>query len=152
MSVRTWFDEFCPEIEDPKNMSDEDAVQHALKKYTGLLSENLQKHKVTFNPISTKILLIEEGEEVYWENHGRSIIGVLTCSLCLKYDVHCEKCPLQLTKIEYGCLHGLYGVGEKSPYSKTLRTKNPLPMIEALTETLEFVRGRGHDEKEKGGN
>lgn len=88
MSLKSWLDEFysVPASE----VSKEDALEHYIQKWKGLLPDNLKKHNVAYR-----------WEEVQSRNENELgyplLIGSSSCALCQHwYDVEygCPECPL----------------------------------------------------------
>jgi hypothetical protein len=121
---QSWLDEFYPKH--ARECTKEDALQHSLTKWTGLLSENLLKHLITKPPIA---------------------VDDTTCSLCQVYmdeeaDVPCERCPLYKER-GMPCDNDKYDIYDKSiveeaPYHKYISCPpNPQPMIDLIKLCLE---------------
>ena len=116
MSVETWFAEFMPVPAESAVSSDRAACEHALRKFTGLLPENLDKHKVEFVYLSA----IRDHEIT------RIVTGSANCSLCHRYlAANCAGCPLYLCYTATGL------------YKAFTVTGNPQPLIDALKSILE---------------
>jgi len=103
MSNQSWLEEFYPK--NANQCTKENALQHSLTKWTGLLPENLLKHLITEPPIQ---------------------VNDTTCGLCQVYldedagDHQCAKCPLYKERGE-SCDSGIYDSAtgdelEEAPY------------------------------------
>jgi hypothetical protein len=77
MSLQTWKDEFYPVPATDYGSTRLEAIQHSLRKWTGVLKKNLKKHGV---------------------NTCHLILSSKTCSLCIMYHerLACEGCPLNI--------------------------------------------------------
>lgn len=116
MSIETWKQEFYP-VPASANMTDKEAIEHAILKWEGFEAKNRKKHKL--NRLA-HILIDEHACEF--------IFGIMTCSLCLKYfNNGCNSCPFSVQG--YNCKN------IKSPYRKAMRG-NPSVLIAALKECL----------------
>lgn len=83
MSIKTWKEEFYPRSA-ASRMSNKAAIEHSIKKWEGLLPENLKKHGVVLDRCGDI-----HDDEVKFE------ISDLSCALCQKYFWECcIKCPL----------------------------------------------------------
>jgi hypothetical protein len=124
MSLETWKKEFYP-IEASEEMSAKEAIEHSLRKWKGLRSENLDKHGVDARA---------EVQYIFGEDSFLAIDGS-SCALCVKFlelDENlpwCYHCPLAKT---LGRSCGSDGM----PYITWMETGNPEPMIKALRKTL----------------
>lgn len=134
MSLETWKAEFYPEdaaLFYTEQRSALEAVEHSLRKWRGLLPENLAKHGVEKDGIGIKETRRISCKERFW-------FRAENCALCewsLKardggetpMDEECDCCPLQ------GCAHeyraAIYG--------------NPTPMIRLLESAREKLIAEG---------
>lgn len=88
MSLKTWKEEFYPvEAETLKSATDKECLEHALKKWSGVRKDNLNKHKIAH--MRGKV---GGPEENLFLNRD-------TCALCAKHYTGstldpCGKCPL----------------------------------------------------------
>lgn len=142
MSFQSWIEEFYPvdavTFANTKDVTDEDLINHALKKWTGALPENTKKHGVCYYD--------HEIRDPYNTDHCLTF-AVRSCTLCVRYDgVHCEEydlpeeqCPIIRT-IGLPCDRINAYIG-KSFYLRS--ENNPAPMIELLEKTLEFIKHEG---------
>jgi hypothetical protein len=124
MSLKTWKKEFYP-VEPKKRMTKKQAIEHSLRKWTGLLPSNLVKHGVY------KMSKYIQG----FENSTDDLrIDGNSCALCVKYieaKDNCEACPLA-KYLGHPC-----DMEEEYPYTLWLDSENPKPMIKALKKLLE---------------
>lgn len=121
MSLKTWKEEFYPI--DAEYVSEEDAVEHSLRKWIGLRKENLDKHR-----ISTGWTGISDGDEDVY-------IDSSTCALCQRYFDdeavnECASCPL------FDLLGKRCDNGDDSPFVIWGEYENPEPMIAALEQLV----------------
>ena len=118
MSKETWLAEYYPYKPD-KNMTDNEAVIHSLRKWIGAKPKNLEKHGLEDIPM---------------------VFSADDCALCAKYAVsygirHCNLCPLAVYGLR--CSHDT--VRNISPWHAYARSGHIEPMIEALTELVLHV-------------
>lgn len=119
----SWVKEFYPNsAQDCAEISggeDTALIRHALRKWTGARSENLQKHgDLAYPPIP---------------------LNSETCALCLVHldrdkDEPCSTCPLA----RY--LGGACDKGRDAPFVQYFVGGGPEPMIKALEGTLQMVK------------
>ena len=100
MSIETWKKEFYPRSA-ASRMSKKSAIEHSIKKWEGLLSENLKKHEVVIDVCGDV-----HDDEISFEISDQS------CALCQKY-MHkcCVKCPLY-EKLGFECGKGKIEAGD----------------------------------------
>jgi len=86
MSIKTWVEEFNP---DAAKQTRATALDHTIKKWSGLTPEALEKHK----------LVVEDGLLVDGDNYYA--FDSSTCALCVAFmgnkgavEENCEECPL----------------------------------------------------------
>lgn len=82
MSLQTWKAEFYPiEAEDVPKV---DALAHSLRKWEGLLPENLKRHAVYLEYANVR------------DQNENFPIDASTCALCIYYSNWpvCQKCPI----------------------------------------------------------
>lgn len=100
MSIETWKEEFYP-VSATSRMSKKSAIEHSIKKWEGLLPENLKKHGVVLDRCGDI-----HDDEVKFE------ISDLSCALCQKYFWECcIKCPLY-EKLGFECGKGTIKDGD----------------------------------------
>ena len=103
MSIKTWKKEFYP-VSATSRMSKKAAIEHSIKKWEGLLPENLKKHVVI-----SKYGDIHD-DEINFEISDQS------CALCQKYFLECcIKCPLY-EKLGFECGKGTIEDGDGWTY------------------------------------
>lgn len=129
MSLVTWRKKYYP-VPASERMGPVRAVQHALRKWSGLRPAALAAHAV-----------YKVGGAVRSYTDVCSFwVADRTCSLCLRYfdsipARHCAKCPLA----QY---LGRRCDRDGGPYHVWVITGDPEPMIAALTGTLAMLRQR----------
>ena len=124
MSLKTWLDEFYP-IPAAK-VSKEDALEHSIRKWKGLLPENLEKHQVVY-----------QWEELQSQNEEELIqplpISSSSCALCQHWyddESGCPECPL--VKAGNNCCED-YDSAWRERYN------NPARMVEELERSRASV-------------
>jgi len=132
MTLKSWKAEFYTEL--PTETTD--PVEHSLKKWTGLLPQNLKKHGVELlrDPGHTNSYIyahhiFDAGTDEHFD------IDSSTCSLCAQYD--CSDCPLSETRGGWSCDEEIeYGEDEEtSPWDAFRTSLDPHPMVYWLTRT-----------------
>lgn len=127
MSKQSFLNEFYPI---PANKATDTwikAINHSSLKWSGLLPENLDNHRCTFN-----------GYGSVFYGHGCSKEQVITfdsktCALCVKAEDECKMCPLKQ-------LSGLSCHDNGSAYDvSTRRDGDPKAMLELLHQAKKFV-------------
>ena len=121
MSIMSWKKEFYNKLK--KRMTDKECAEHTLKKYTGVLTSNLIKHKVIKRLDSAYI-----EDEKYKDFH----FNMDNCSFCVKYILKeriCSNCPLFIEG-KKTCFD------ENSAYGKFYIKSNPKKMISLLNKIL----------------
>lgn len=132
MSLKTWKKEFYPK-KPSKKMTAREAVEHSLKKWTGLLAHNMEKHGIVISVFGVD----DPGKDIL----DAFLIDSSTCALCVKYldyeatshKQSCEKCPLSQT------LGKPCDSGARSPYARWTEKGNAVSMVRALMDTLETI-------------
>lgn len=143
MSIQSWKNEFYPvhAIEAPAGK----AAEHSLRKWTGLLPENLQKHGLVLkagrpNP-SLDLLDIETLERLETVNSSSS------CALCAQYETPikadqqtCERCPLHTVRGTrcYWVRVAEDHIEVRSPYHLLHEQHDPKPMTAWLEKAKEL--------------
>ncbi len=135
MSLETWKQEFYPKP--ASETTPEEAVQHSLTKWEGLLPENLAKHNVRVDGMRRVV----GGEDEV----GCISIASETCSLCFHHfgpekrdQPQCGTCPLfQIRGTPCDRMRN-DEVGKHSPWGAFSYTRNPEPMIEWLVSALDY--------------
>lgn len=126
MSFKSWKKEFYPIGAD--ETEPEDAVAHSLKKWEGLTEENLKKHKCKIVKDVCGIGVKDDKKIT-----ASLYIDSDSCALCY----HCYESglpePLCSTCLLFKHLKRKCDSGVFSPYCVFMHSKNPEPMIKALT-------------------
>lgn len=130
MSVSTWKKEFYTKPKD--TMTDKQCAEHTLKKYTGVLKENLVKHEV-IKPKKDSYLEGKNGKTFYFDIDSCSFCG----KYCFKEDSSCEGCPLYKEE-------GVTCFSEKSSYMKFTKTSNPNKLISLMKKIIKKCDDRGN--------
>lgn len=139
MSIKTWIKEFYP-IRAEQTHRDE-AIDHSLQKWLGLLPENLEKHGVE----------LFEGTVYEKDDYDQDSVDIdgSSCSLCHHYLDHdwdedecesaCTECPLYQAR---GARCDDENEEEwtqdiAAPWHAFTRDEDPKPMVMWLTKTKE---------------
>lgn len=133
MSAMTFLEEFYPVTAQSIAQSGDDKalIRHAIQKWTGLLPENLARHKVYLVDIE---LQDEDGEVLLSINYA-------TCGLCVKYtytenfNTLCDACPLN-KMLGHSCDEDDDG-NDGGIYYEAL--SDPQIMIDALNRVLNML-------------
>jgi hypothetical protein len=145
MSLDTWLEEFYPVS--AEDCVDENTiglgnneialryVQHAVKKWSGLKEENLDRHNVCIDDMT----IVDKKNPLL-----RFFIDGDSCVLCYKFS-YCVDCPI----VDY-CGVACYR-GEPSPWREFAHKGNPYPMIDTLDKTLTFYLKKVADDKKSQG-
>lgn len=135
MSIASWKAEFYPvpvqELKEIEKLSNEELIQHSLKKWRGATKDNLAKHGLMKIP--------GKGFIAYYFGHKLQYFsfGANSCSLCKVYSMQdkrnydeeeCINCPL--SQLGDCCLY------EGSSYFKFIISNDPKPMIKLLERAL----------------
>ena len=117
MTIVTWQAEFYPTPSDSEE-AQADPVGHSLRKWAGLLPENLEKHDCW----------IDEHRNIKSSDGVMPIDGDF-CALCASYDTGldgtgCVDCPLGSCTAT--------GDDHHNPWTIWVLYENPYPMIDAL--------------------
>lgn len=158
MSIETWQEEFLPNMElgiqDACELGVVAAVEHCTRKWVGLQSDNLAKHKLIKVERSTG--LMEEhpdGSKDYYFS------GAADCALCRmtemlqdRYDSiliqypgatidtdSCIGCPLMLSRNGVSCTDRTPDERE-SPWYKFFLEDDAKPMLDALIKTQQYIK------------
>lgn len=143
MSLQSWKEEFYPV--DAEDVPKEQAVAHSIRKWQGLLPENLAKHGVEWaGEHSDRLREIAETDD-------RFIVGASTCALCCHYDDRdndnadpCVSCPLSRVRGDVECdaeTDVEEKAGESSPWRR--RISAPAVMIGWLVMAKEWEEKEG---------
>ena len=130
MSLKTWKKEFLPVTENLDKLSTLEAIEHSVKKWEGLLEENLYKHKV---------LVYGAPPRVGWPGFQSIPINDETCALCAKFSGNrwedaCSNCPLYLH------LGKRCDSDDDAPFTVFCEDRNPVPMYNTLVQILEIEK------------
>lgn len=129
LAPEDWLEDFYPSCANSEKAtkSAKAAVKHSLRKWRGMTTKVLARYN-----------LKREGRKVLVKDTGDLfvIISSDNCALCMKYDVVCGKCPLTKTNPDYNCDR------EGSPYRKAVDNNAVSSMIQALEETLAYVKNK----------
>jgi len=121
MSLQTWMEEFMPVPPSDAVTSEQEAIEHCLRKWKGLRAEAKYKHQ--FSDVPT---------------------GNANCALCLRHDDDCEKCSLALSRGGVAC-DDPTDDEVRSPYHSYISPRigelpDPEPMIAALEAALVYEK------------
>jgi len=124
MSLATWKEEFYPV--DAGACPRDQALEHSILKWTGLLPENLEKHGVR-----KRASYIEDSEEKDWLS-----IDANSCALCKHYYIS-----------TYGCSHEVNtcpivrvtGTTCDKQYAKFIIGDQVTPMLDLLRQVKEAL-------------
>lgn len=133
MSVDSWQEEYCTEVEAAARESEIAAITHSLKKWKGLRMVNLQDHFV-----------VASGSELKDPAGVKFNVTSQSCALCVRHTVNgaikCKLCSITKT-IGVPCdrvqQFGEFGNHPLPPWQMFIRFENPEPMIQTLLQTLE---------------
>jgi hypothetical protein len=140
MSIETWRQEFYPQTaislvyelgNFPKEDKDIYFLKHAILKWQGFLSMNLEKHDIVFEDVKN------------------FLFG--TCALCEAYcndpDKECEECPIFLVKgrtctdrIEKRNSADQFICSVSSLFYEGYKHQNAKPMLKLLRDVLEETK------------
>lgn len=142
MSLKSWMKKFYAVPAELATDSDKKALEHSIRKWTGLLPENLKKHGVYLQARIVKEIGSTPGGESLYINSD-------TCALCIKYLVtspkfndSCDGCPLYEQLGFKQC--DRFG----QPFRHFHNYDDPVPMIEALKAALERVSTKAEHTKQ----
>jgi hypothetical protein len=135
MSLKSWREEFYPT--DADSAADEGelaAVNHSIKKWSGLSATALAAHGMTKLPTRT---LIQEADAAILGAENAFWFDMETCALCMRTEtdgeVLCDKC-IVFTATGSTCDDG--------PYSSWHMQGNPTPMQKLLAITRDYLLGQ----------
>lgn len=124
MSLKSWLDEFYPVP--ASKVSKEDALEHSIQKWKGLLPDNLKKHNVAYR--GEEILSCDITDIVQ-----SFMFTASSCALCKHWydgDSGCPECPL--VKAGHICCEE-FGSAWRDRYN------NPARMIAELENSRESL-------------
>lgn len=126
MSLKSWERQYYkkPACECTK----EEAVQHSILKWTGLLSSNLKRHGLK-RLTCTRLL----GSRVEGKHQHRFTVGISSCALCFHYYPYCPDCPLSRVRGGYSCFTAL-PEEIRSPYESFTKNGAVKPMLRYLIQ------------------
>lgn len=127
MSLATWKKEFYPS-EASTIQTSLGAVKHSIRKWTGLLPENLKKHGV----VRAEFCNLKTEDD---DSDTRFTIASETCALCCIAPDDCVGCPLEIA-LGHAC-SGHAGGGR--PYQKWYWENKPRPMLDGLKKALRMI-------------
>lgn len=148
MSLKSWKEEFYPV--DAEDVSEEDALEHSLRKWIGVKPENLKKHNV-FKRYGLRHITDPNDKYDYMNIDSES------CALCYWHfynsrdnvDVdapdQCETCPLYKQRGGLACDESTHSDSSDpffndSPYSDFTERNNPQPMIDLIQGAIDAKR------------
>jgi hypothetical protein len=125
MSLATWKSEFYPV--EAKDVPEADALDHSIRKWEGLTTENIVKHHMT---VGYGRIISSRG--------GEFTIDGESCALCAVYFSETNKCrPCPLVSVR-GVSCDNEGEGEdNSPFNHFLEYNDPIPMLNLLKKAKE---------------
>lgn len=121
MSQQTWMEEFMPVSPSHAVTSEQEAIEHCLRKWKGFRTEAKEKHQ---------FFAVPTGSE--------------NCALCLRHDGNCDECSLALSRDGVACDDPMDDE-VCSPYHSYIsprigRLPDPEPMIAALEAALTYEK------------
>lgn len=126
MSLESWKAEFYPVP--ASEVSEEDALDHSIRKWDGLTKENLERHGLSH----------DEDGDILDNGHVVFRVDSYTCSLCEVFtpqmdDDECDACPLYQERNGVACCEHAFGEDD-SPYGhyRVSPSHDPLPMLNLL--------------------
>lgn len=122
MTIKTWKEEFYP-VDASEVSTKRGAILHSIRKWKGLLPENLERHGIRHGDIPYNIV------DKFGETFDIDIESCALCTLYYDYD-NCVRCPLAHT------LGKRCDDGRTSPFNTWIRRGVPESMIMALEKTL----------------
>lgn len=136
MSRESFLSEFYPLPATSATKTWIEAIKHAVRKWKGLLPDNVKKHNQKV-PYDSPLYVFDENGRI------TLVYSAKTRSLCIKNDEilfgspsrnrePCKECPLWK-------LTGVNCMQKDTPYNKTLRGGNPQVLIDALYATQWFI-------------
>lgn len=107
MSLKSWKKEFyCMEA---NQTTEATALDHSIRKWTGLLPQNLQKHFMKKN-----------GRFIVDNTDNKLEIDNFSCALCFHYDKEvgheCKNCPLYQIRGNNRCDSRNFDIENEQPY------------------------------------
>jgi hypothetical protein len=131
MSVETWKNEFYPISARLAHSTDLMALQHSLKKWIGLRSENRKAHEVSIGPYNHTL---QDASASSLKFH----IASRSCALCHRHDIsdepHCATCPLYVVRGTRCDLQT--SPTDTSQWHSWTKKANPEPMIQLIEQAI----------------
>lgn len=148
MSLETWKAEFYPV--DADKVSEADALDHSLRKWIGLKSENLKKHDVVPHDGSGTL----NDSCTLYDAQDRTLtffVNYRSCALCHHYTQEeagdpCATCPISLSRDGISCDNSTEMEFGLSPYAVWTYVHTPHQMIEVLIEAKKYVNQGNQNE------
>lgn len=146
MSIRTWKDEYYPDVVDENNRFPDwnAAIDSAILKWSGLLPDILLHHEIYQDTFHGKVL--KDG----WETFD---VDCTSCGLCKLSKDDCEECPITAVTKGRTCFEDIEcdpdlsnDIGALSEYARFTEHGDPIPMIKLLDKTKEFMQTHHFDE------
>ena len=140
MSIETWKQEFYSvEASVAGKSTDVEMLEHSIKKWGGLQTENLERHDLRAS--ATFYSRIEDVEG------GSFHIDSASCSLCIRYlfsnganDRGCVNCPLSKIRGNVACDVDADADGDDpSPFDAWRDRADPEPMLTWLREAMKVA-------------
>lgn len=138
-----WLKRFYPREANGSEGSWAYAINHSIKKWSGLYSHILVKYGLRTPPEYRSVF--ESGGKIVLE------MGSESCQLCKKsvemvedYIYFCQVCPLYLSRDNKTCWDG-----KESPWNIWTQSGNPKPMILALELARDWEKKNKFDEIDK---
>jgi hypothetical protein len=140
--MKSWKEKFYPINASEAVATDEMATMHSLKKWEGLLPENVQAHGLYLDGEC-----LHTGGIFVGFVGSKFFIDKKSCALCQKnmfaYNINCDTCAInkhmgvtcdsEIDDESLLCSH-------ESPYNQLVDNNDPKPMIRLLKATLEKIR------------
>ena len=136
MSIETWKQEFyAVEASVAGKSTDVEMLEHSIKKWEGLQTENLERHELRVN--YTRI--VDVGGVNFHINSE-------SCALCSKHlfssrDDSCASCPL--SKVRGGVSCDQIDADDPSPFDAWRNRANPEPMLTFLRKARKIAVKEG---------
>ena len=129
MSIETWKDEFYPTDAAEAIDSPLEAAEHSLRKWTGMLPENLKKHSITFDDMMVEDFMDSNTCALCeYDDDRRLLIGASSCSCC------------PLASAGFQCSDG------NSPWRRSRAEQTGAPLVKAITLVINQLKGNNHEE------
>lgn len=130
MSLKTWKAEFYPRPAESVKTK-RAAVLHSIRKWEGLLPENLKRHGVEVDMGD----LIDEYGKLFQMDES-------SCALCQLYlNDTCVSCPLSQARGSVPC-DSEKRSENTAPYKTWFSSDDPKPMLRWLRKALKFLETR----------